>query len=442
MRTKQNPKRKAYICIYLILSFSILKFIPVIGQPITDIWTLFVALFLLKFFYYNIIKNQHKLTSLEIYSIILISIITIAPAVSAMLIFDQPIVYGILSLRDYMLIGSAIIIIYYYRLKAFTLEELEKSFIYIVWLYSVLYLLLHVFINPSDIGEQTGFISGGLGEEHEGAKLLLFPMFSLFGVFFYSFRCNRIFTYSDLWKSLFMLTIMFIYGGRSALLTMIIVYLFLLWRWSKPIKFFTTLSLLILGAAAIFIMINLLNQEAVSAFVDKFIAALDAIITNTEGNDVSANARLRAMDIAMPYINDNPIFGNGKLSQHWNDGYTGLFGYFQPSDLGIFGVIFQFGFAGLLLFLYQFLFAFNYSKIIPNHGYHLCDFGNAIKAYLLYIFISSVFTGYLVYNAEHSVIFISILYLIRLNYKSLQIRTALNSIPEPVTQQAMVWPVS
>jgi hypothetical protein len=124
--------------------------------------------------------------------------------------------------------------------------------------------------------------------------------------------------------------------------------------------------------------------------------------------DVSANARVLETLIAMPYVQKNPWFGNGNISNQWQGGNEHVLGgYFHPSDIGIIGVLFMYGVTGLLLFSWQYWFAIKAAgKLPPRMHSPLLD---ATKGMLLYLAIYSLATGFFVHYAETCFLLITML---------------------------------
>lgn len=399
------------LSVFFLLSFSFFKYVPVFGLIITDIWIGLVIVFLLTTYLFNVLFRNATFSSLEAYGLILMIVIPIIASYASQVEFNQPYIYGVLVHRSLALNGCMMIFLYFYRKGSFTLDHAERALIILVWFNLIINSILYVFVDASKLDEMAGFASTGLGDTHEGAKLTLNPTFVIFGFFYYAFKCTRYYSHNILLKIFFILFyLIYFYGGRSALLSILIVYFFLLSRWlsfSRKIIFSTLLmgGFFILGLLAYFFAL-----DTFVILLNKFMDAIHVVMTGSEGADVSANARIHEVDIAIPLINKNLLIGNGLISNQWGDGYKGIFGYFYPSDIGLIGVVYAYGIIGFMLFLWQFTFALRYAYKIPNYSFKYSDFGNALKGFLLYIFISSIFTGKFVFSVEQSLLVIAILY--------------------------------
>jgi len=141
---------------------------------------------------------------------------------------------------------------------------------------------------------------------------------------------------------------------------------------------------------------------------ERYDDAFTVVLKGELSRDASANARLLETNIALPYIKGNWLFGNGDLSNQWEGGYKGRLGYFYPSDIGMIGIIFIYGVAGLLFFYAQYIFAIRYGRAKRKTIYNpLID---ASKVYLLYMFIQSFVTGNVASSLSTSLFFIALLY--------------------------------
>jgi hypothetical protein len=95
------------------------------------------------------------------------------------------------------------------------------------------------------------------------------------------------------------------------------------------------------------------------------------------------------------------------LSNYWNGGLAQKFGYLHPSDLGLIGVVFNFGIFGLALFARQYLL---YWRLINNIKIRLIDnssapFFYAALANLTLLITGSLVNGIFVLAPEHVIFF-------------------------------------
>src|SRR5690606_12721301 len=60
--------------------------------------------------------------------------------------------------------------------------------------------------------------------------------------------------------------------------------------------------------------------------------------------------------------------GNGFLSNQYNEGFSGMYDHFFPTDIGIMGNLFLYGIIGTLCFYLPFLAAFSYRKFLRKNN--------------------------------------------------------------------------
>lgn len=125
---------------------------------------------------------------------------------------------------------------------------------------------------------------------------------------------------------------------------------------SKVKMFFQLFGLVSL----IFIAFMMFEPDAILTRIASFSDAFAVIGGADQVEDWSAGARIQQFAIALSGIPDHPFFGHGHLSNSFNDGYGGLYGYFHPSDLGLVGVVFVYGGVGALLLFFQYIFYFRF----------------------------------------------------------------------------------
>ena len=110
--------------------------------------------------------------------------------------------------------------------------------------------------------------------------------------------------------------------------------------------------------------------------------------------------RLEELEIALKYIDKNPLVGNGKVSGQWVEGgYNYFLGFFYASDVGIFGQIFMYGAIGATVLYFQFILALNYILKIKYIKRNVLLV--TLKFFLLALALDSITNGYLtIYSAQ------------------------------------------
>lgn len=410
IRHSKSKIRTGLLCLFFMLSFSSIKFFP--GMLVVqDVFTGLVLLFLVLIYPHLLLTKKIRIGWLEFYSLL---ILIVAPNVSAYMAyieFGQPYWYGLLAQRKLILIGSSLMFIYLHKRLVFSLEDVERALLWLAWFSLIASTLANLLLDASQLGNQAGFSSAGM--DGEGAKLILETAFIIYGFFYYaftSFGLNGGEKHHVYFSLLFLAYLVFVAGGRSALVAAIASYLFFLFKWKNPDA--TIVSSVKIAALLIVLAIffYVFPSDSLKNLETKFEDAIQVVLSGQEGNDVSANVRILEMYLAAPYIDKNWLLGSGAISNQWEGGFSELIGYFHPSDIGLYGVVFQYGLLGLLFFSAQLYFILKYSRQLSVNSGQYRKLTNAMKGFLLYFVLNSIATGRYVFLVEQSIFCISILY--------------------------------
>lgn len=404
----QNVKIRYFvIMICLVMSFQTFQYFPGMAM-VKEIWLLVMLLFLAVPYFAWKVANDFRTSAYELYILILMALIPILSGMAALNEFQQPLLYGTLAQRNMLLGTLALMTIYAVRKNIIRIADIEKSLLVLSWGTLVLYVLMNAFLNPVDfLGDKGGFVGGGGVSE---ASFKFRTEFIVFGFMYYAligYRSRKIRPW--LLTTPFILFLIFVGGGRSLLVSIFASLLFFIWRWGTLSRLIVFMPKLLFFLMFSIVIMYATNAEYIGNLLDKFDSAITVVLTGDETNDASANARIIETAIALPYIEKHWVMGNGDISNQWGGGYEGVLGgYFYPSDIGIFGVMYMYGLLGMLLFLAQFQFAFRYSKMIARYNIQtpLID---ATKGYLLYFAIHSLVTGRFAHYSEVSLFFIALL---------------------------------
>ncbi len=97
--------------------------------------------------------------------------------------------------------------------------------------------------------------------------------------------------------------------------------------------------------------------------------------------------RISEAAIAIKGIALHPFFGNGFVSSQFNGGFSGFFGYFFASDVGILGNLFVYGIIGTLIFYIPFFVTLSWTKRLRKNNDILlttCQYG------MVFIFLDMI----------------------------------------------------
>jgi hypothetical protein len=392
---------------FMLLSFSTLKYLP--GMLIVqDLWTAIVLVGVLFVYLPYVMKHGFLNVWFEGYVLLMMIVAPLISAFGALSEFGQPLFYGLAANRSTSLMGAGLLYTVLFRAGIVNLELTRRAVTLIACVSVLGWSIASVAVDVMAFDEPIP----GLVEIGEGGKLLLDPSFIVFGYFYYLFSYYFSGNKRHGWIALAILTYLVLgMGGRLCIAATLLTSVLFLGRGSSLDQKLIGAVKFALGAVLMAAAMYAVNAEKVEALIEKFGYAVEAVVSGEEVEDVSARARLIEKWIAEPYIENNFWFGNGFLSNQWEDGFKGKFGYFHPSDIGFFGVIFQYGMLGSLLFIFQYIFLIKAWATMPKHGVFI----KSIFAVSLYWFLYSFGTGWFAFSSEQISFVIAMLSCFQLN---------------------------
>jgi hypothetical protein len=317
---------------------------------IQAIFLFFLLIFILLYFLTKLL-NQSKFNKIILYFTFLIIFIPIYSAINSNFQFGQPYFYGILSQRDWLLLGVGIWIFYSLIENKVSFDSIERSFLFLIWTSLIFFSLIVLTYDPSELSDKSNFV---FNTEDRGLRFKFQNFFITFGAMYYFIKFDVLRNKKYLFiLMLLLIYILFVIQGRTYMLMLASTF-FLYYIFNYPInkiliKGFKIISFLILGIFIIsFIAPNYLDRM-VTLFAQMF-----TVLTGEMSNDNSSNARIWTSLTVLNYFEHNDLsiyFGTGRLSHQWNNGYERLFGYFYPEDIGLLGGLFLYGILGLFLLI-------------------------------------------------------------------------------------------
>lgn len=355
--------------------------------------------------FYFIITEVKKLKSEEIYIYVYLFILSLLPimaAIKANVVFKQSIIDGIIGNTKFYNIFIFFYFFYLYKFKKNATRIIQNSVIFLAWFILIIYYFVRITMPDYKIEFNSfdGLTSYSYGVSTLGSILFIWAAFYYFSKYVNS-RKNRYIVNFLLFIGYFVV----FSNARTITISLVIV---IMWNFIK--EFSTTLKVKFISLSLIVLSLLLISGSVFKPikvfFEDKsslFQSGLE-VIQGSEGEDVSANARLWQIETASRYI-DHIWLGAGTLKSSTKKLY--LSDYFYPEDIGIIGIIFNYGIVGLLILLYQVkIFSiFLKNKVLKNDV-----FLNSILYFLLFIYISSIFSGQFVFNIGFIFLLFSVLY--------------------------------
>jgi len=392
-----------------IISFRVFNhtLLQATGKIVETVYLALMFLYILSRIINRIVSNDYRLNGFQLmFSIYLL--LPILPAISSQIVWDQPFYLGFVSFRDFYLIGSALLLYNFTIRNIRNLLYIEKAMVFTAWFTLILFFITSTFINPS------AFLDSNVvsySANRGGVLLFKFNMgFIFFGAIYYFvryFKKRNIFHL--IFSLLFLSYIVFERQDRSSMIAVTFVMGF---------YFFTNVKLkrqvlYILGSiipiVTIIFIIYLFKPESIESYIFMFEDIFYAL-SGKANPDVGQSVRIYETQIAQRLIADSPFIGNGKLSNYFiQGGWSGLYIYFYPSDIGLVGSVFVYGFPGAVVLYSQFVFALVWALRVKYFRKNI--FFQACCFYLLVLVIDSISNGYLTVFAAQSISTITVIFL-------------------------------
>ncbi len=308
---------------------------------------LFVMAYVIDKLFYN--KTFNKVT---LYFLLIIAILPFYSAIIAYLEFGQPLFYGILAQRGLILFAVGIWFYYILVLEKMTLSTFESAFLIMAWVSLVGYSLFIWTYDPGQLqnpDEASTFVSNSATSR--GLIFKFQTYFITFGAIYYFIKYSIDKKKKDFFAFLLFLGyILFLNQGRQYIMQLSATFLLYLWfhySLNKLAIIFIKFTFFLLISI---IIIQFIMPEFLENTVDHF-AQMFTVLTGEESKDSSSNARIHESIFVFNYFDTHPhsiLFGTGKISIQWKDGYEFIVKDFYPSDIGILGGLFVYGILGFI----------------------------------------------------------------------------------------------
>lgn len=352
-----------------------------------------------------------RTAAFETFVVVLMLAMPVWSALAALQAHQQPVAFGLLTWRGYGLLAVSLSLLYALRAGWTTLEDLGRAFVACAWFTLGLYIVMLLLLNPADFAS---YGNGFIEDRHfEGYRFKFNPTFTIYALFHYGVRAFR--SKQSRWYAVAALFFLFVFGsagGRIFTVSVLATALLFLLRWGGWARFLKgSFAILLLGASTVGLL-SVLAPEATDTRLDKFADAFAVLEADAELiDDPSAASRVLQVVTAAPLIEEHPWIGNGRISAQWAEqGYAGLLGvYFFPDDIGLVGMVLQYGVVGTAFFALQFVFAWRAARRYRRQRVRPVQATVAAEANLVYLAVSSVFTGSFVMLPEFGMVLIAMM---------------------------------
>lgn len=270
--------------------------------------------------------------------------------------FGQPFWMGLLTQRQHFIMFAGYFIFISLKKNWISINHLEEYFIKSLYIILGIMLFFSLFIDPNVFNE-TSFVEFTLnkGWQYE------FPSDVVATILLYSIL--KILQKNQ-FKYLTILIIGILYfliyiQDRSQILMITVtigIYFIRNVTFNKKI-IYATYGTIFIGFTVL--VLTMLKPDLINHYVTLFSNA-STIATGERTAEYSTNVRLKESAIALKGFDKHPWFGNGFLSSQFNNGFSGIYGYFYASDIGLLGNLFVYGIIGTLIFYVPFFLTFSW----------------------------------------------------------------------------------
>ncbi len=386
--------------------------------PLEDVYTLIIAAYIGYKVLRRIMMRNYQINTFQLFLLILFLPI-IQVCFTTHYEFGQPILYGIAAMSDYLNLYGCLLIYDLVKNKKIPIEVVENAYLGVAWLSLLFFYAMSLFTNPA-MYRDTPLAAGNSmkgGAVYYGFNMSMMFFGSVYYFIKAFFKKNYLYF---LYSSLFIIYIVFFRFDRTVMaFTFGSMGLFFLLYVPVRKQFIFLFQFILPG-----ILLLLIGAVIFPEIYDMYILMFKDIVATITGNEVEVgkeSVRVYEMSVANKFLSTDKtlLFGSGKISNSWVEGgFNYFYGYFYPSDLGIFGMVFMFGIPVSLLIYSQFLLAFYWIK--KTKSFRQNQFYMSLVFYLLCMFFDCLTNAFLVTFAAQTMIVISLLHY----YYSLEVKDA------------------
>lgn len=358
-------------------------------------------------------SNYYQLVLLPLF------ILPFIVALQANRIFGQPYLMGLLAQRQHFIIFAGYFLVLQFQKGRIDLALFERRMLLALGIIMSIMMFFSIFIDPRFFNG-TDFVEFSLNKgwhyEFPSDVIATVILFSTFKVL----SENRFRYLVPLLMGLLYFVIYI--QDRSQLLvitTTIGIYFLRNVSLGKKVVYASWGILLLLTGFGI---IRLANPELIDHYVTMFTNA-STIATGGHTSEYSTNMRLAESAIALKGFAEHPFLGNGFVSAQYKGGFSGFFGYFYASDVGILGNLFVYGIIGTFIFYIPFLLVLSWTRKLRKYDDNLLT---TAQYGLIFIFMDMITAASNIKYMGLPTIFFAIVYFYRFRNDNTTLATQKN----------------
>lgn len=406
------PPLLAYTLLFLVFTSTFRIFATLPLESLHQSLSSFAIILLSVYYVFSLFLNirEKRVTRLDVLMWVFI-LVNFFAAYQGHAIFHQPYYYGIMAQRSVLLSLSGILLISLLRKGWITIEQVEKSFVAISLTLLIIFYFFFLFVNPVKFTDME-FVAyspiRGYRYRFQFALVIMLLFYSLFKV-----SHERKNGYIAI-VLLIIFYLVYFLQSRTTLVVLaftLMIYFFRNFTLREKIR-----NTLIYGSVILIAVVILFSLGYTSLF-DKYhvlYSNVYNIFFGESSDEASSAVRFMEFNIALDYIEKNPILGNGFISNQWNGGWRDILGYFYPVDIGLLGNIFVFGLLGTVLIYLPYYFSLSMSRQVRSNNV----FFKTIEYMLLFFFLSMFFSAVNIRDSSSIMFLVCLLYYFRYDYFS------------------------
>jgi len=333
-------------------------------------------------------------------------------AISSWMSFDQPILTGFLADRRWFRAIAGLFVFQLLISQRISWKLLHRTFLILAFGSLLVYLSMWMFLDPNSLAGGFFFVE----VPSKGMRLRIVPVFVIWGAIYFVLGWLR----SSIAKprfaaaavAVFMVGyVVFIYKSRATILVLAAVLVLMIVMKAETGRRIRTLVILSLLTVVVVGGMWAVRPGKVQRQLSGFTAIASSLYRGDGEIDASLANRLSQGTVAWWSISRSVrslLFGNGRLSRRWGGEPKEDFGHFYPVDIGWLGIIFLYGFLGLVLVNVAFLMAWKFSreKQCENNDVFL----ESLQWWLVYLFFRSILNAVVVANPSLVIVPLFLIY--------------------------------
>jgi hypothetical protein len=331
------------------------------------------------------------------YIFIVINLLFFLGVISSFLFLKQDIYSGILASIRVFNSFSIFVYLLWIQNQDINIDKVFRKLFNFIWIYLIFLIIASV------LGLTFVFISPISGNE------LVTDASKIGKNIFWFGECYFLVKYVLKNNSLYLFKFLLIFIGtqiqdiqRGDILVLAVTIFFILFKFSdkKSVK-----KMYLLAPIFTFFLLILFSGSNLSKTVNEKFNQIFMLLDQSKVpkiDDPSVFIRLEEIDFAVSKFVESPIFGNGLIRTSKKEQLIGDI-YFYPDDIGIIGILFSFGFMGIIIYIYI---AKKLFKISIRDNSILYT---GLYVYLFYILIYTLKNGTILYNPARYLFFLSLL---------------------------------